>query len=413
MDRLNSPGVHSGEGLAPFEDGAGPPARSGVTGRGVDELLGIGEQGADSIASRMSEDFRLGVMLVCGGLSAAVMSGFSVYRFWTGDWLVATLHLSLATVMVAAIIVAARTGRNALCGLVMAAVNTAWCILLASVIGVSGLFAAFNVVVLNFMLTPTLVAAVSSVFLIIAMALLPLEGLDLVQRLGFCAGCGLVAVNAWIFAARSNRQASRLEQLAARDPLTGAGNRRLLSRDLDHAIQQARIWNLRPALAVMDLDHFKRINDDYGHAAGDRTLVSFTTLLRAGLRHTDRVYRVGGEEFVLLVSDSTDSGLRIILDQVQRLVRSELRCQESAVTVSIGAAILNATETAGQVLQRADRALYEAKRRGRNCTVFADSAEPEEASPAPRREPASALSIGLVRYAAGADAHVGRPARRS
>src|SRR5690606_33660929 len=167
------------------------------------------------------------------------------------------------------------------------------------------------------------------------------------------------------------------------DPLTGVGNRRLFNSDLDYAVEQARIWKLRPALAVLDLDHFKRINDRYGHEAGDQTLIAFTNLLRTGLRQSDRLYRIGGEEFGLLVPDCHEQGLAVLLDQIQGLVRKQLRCHGVPVTVSIGAALLEPAEPGQQWLARADRALYVAKRLGRDCTVFAEDSDPVSPALAP------------------------------
>lgn len=344
-------------------------------------MFGVVADALRLVGSRMNEDFRLGVMVLCGLLSVLVMSVAAMCRLVVGDLVVGGLDALLVSVMVWAIAHAWRTGESDGPGLVIGLINTVWCVMLAGVVGMTALFWAFNVVVLNFLLTRSRVAILSSALLVAAMLVIQVPGVEFAQRLAFAAACALVAFNAFIFALRSSRQARRLEQLAARDPLTGVGNRRLFERDLEQAVQQARMWNLRPALAVMDLDHFKRINDQYGHEAGDQTLVSFAHVLRVGLRQTDRLYRIGGEEFVLLVTDCHEQGLGVMLEQVQSLVRSRLHCQGQAVTVSIGAALLGPHEQGAQCLARADRALYAAKRLGRDCTVFADD-DPQPASPA-------------------------------
>lgn len=336
-----------------------------------------------AIEARTGEDFCLGVMMLCGLLAIVAMVPFGAYLAWMGSYQLVALDLALIMVTGAAITYAWRRGSSAVAALVLVAANSVWSLCLASLVGTAAMFWACNVVVLNFLLVRSGIAVLASALLVFGMLFIPVPELGTLQRISFCVACSLVAFNAFIFATRSNRQAHRLRELAARDPLTGVGNRRLFNSDLDYAVEQARIWKLRPALAVLDLDHFKRINDRYGHEAGDQTLIAFTNLLRTGLRQSDRLYRIGGEEFVLLVPDCHEQGLAVLLDQIQGLVRKQLRCHGVPVTVSIGAALLEPAETGKQWLARADRALYVAKRLGRDCTVVAEDSDPVSPALAP------------------------------
>jgi diguanylate cyclase len=175
-----------------------------------------------------------------------------------------------------------------------------------------------------------------------------------------------VGLFAFIFAYQTARQRSQLEALASHDPLTGAGNRRLLERELDAEVQQFNRSPRPVALVVLDLDHFKQVNDRFGHEAGDRVLADFARILRERLRKLDRIYRFGGEEFVLLLPVTPPSGLPTVLEKLQQAVREQLKGPGGPVTVSMGAASLHADETWSEWLARADAAMYRAKKAGRD-----------------------------------------------
>jgi diguanylate cyclase (GGDEF)-like protein len=321
------------------------------------------------LQTRMQEDFRLGVIALCGLVSVAALGGFSVYRFVRGDIALGVVDFALVLTIIAAGVHAWHSGDSRIAGLMMIVANTIGCVVVAALAGFTGLFWAYNAVVMNFFLGDRHPAVFASMALVIVIAFLPLPGVEPAQRLSFCATCALVSLYAFVFAARASRQAVRLERLAVRDPLTGVRNRRLFDLDLPRAVHDARAGRSTPALAVLDLDHFKRINDRHGHDAGDRTLVGFTRILQAGLRQDDRLYRVGGEEFVLLLKDVQVAGLTVLIEHLLTLTRTRLRSPDGPVTVSIGAALLRPDEDSSEWLARADKAMYEAKTR-RDCGVI-------------------------------------------
>jgi diguanylate cyclase (GGDEF)-like protein/PAS domain S-box-containing protein len=152
----------------------------------------------------------------------------------------------------------------------------------------------------------------------------------------------------------------RAEWLATHDPLTGAANRNLLNERL------AVLLPHRPAVLFVDVDRFKRINDTLGHLQGDSVLCAVTTRIQAQVRATDLVARSGGDEFVVLL-DGADEAVAVSIAQAI-LAAIEPLAQEMGygigVSVSIGIAIADG-DTADELLERADEALYRAKRRGR------------------------------------------------
>jgi diguanylate cyclase (GGDEF)-like protein len=158
------------------------------------------------------------------------------------------------------------------------------------------------------------------------------------------------------------------------DPLSGCVNRRGFDQQLARELSRAERAGAPVALLAVDIDHFKRVNDDYGHSAGDAVIRDVGALLRAGARAGDVVARVGGEEFVVVLADADEAGAaalgRRLVDAVR--VRRFAAVPGRAVTVSVGVAAEPAVRDAGvaeALKARADAALYAAKRGGRDRAV--------------------------------------------
>lgn len=162
-----------------------------------------------------------------------------------------------------------------------------------------------------------------------------------------------------------------LQQLSERDPLTGLLNRRGLERVLQVQADRLRRHGSPYALLAADVDHFKVINDRFGHAGGDAALVALSRLLQDVVRDVDHVARVGGEEFCLLLPDTDEAGARQMAERLLRAVRSQPLCighDTLRCTLSIGLAVARDTQEPLQaLLHRADAAMYRAKEEGRDC----------------------------------------------
>lgn len=166
----------------------------------------------------------------------------------------------------------------------------------------------------------------------------------------------------------------RVEELALRDELTGLYNRRHLLDFLERAIATRERGGPSFALAYCDLDHFKRVNDRFGHECGDRLLQSFAQAASNSVRSNDLVARMGGEEFVLVLVDTDEEGASDIVERL-RMRTAALRVSSAEptykVTVSSGLASYREGDTVEGMLRRADTALYEAKDQGRDRLVRA------------------------------------------
>jgi diguanylate cyclase len=171
-----------------------------------------------------------------------------------------------------------------------------------------------------------------------------------------------------------NRQLSlsleRIEELASHDELTGVLNRRAFMRMLTDEHLRAR-RNPQPfSIALIDIDHFKSVNDRHGHLVGDAVLKELSGVALASVRQTDRFARWGGEEFVLLLTPATAQEPALLVAERLRLAveRHAWQTRAGTVTVSIGIATFQGDASVEQLVDRADRALYRAKHDGRNCT---------------------------------------------
>ena len=181
----------------------------------------------------------------------------------------------------------------------------------------------------------------------------------------------LVAVSVFtaLFVRALTYQHNRLQALALMDPLTGLFNRSMLPEHLEQAIQQNRRSGTPMALAIVDLDHFKAINDTLGHEAGDEVLRKVANLLRDRLRTVDRVYRIGGEEFLVLLYGASAGEAQLIAEELRNSIAIAPILSGQAVTASIGTAALHSSEGRVEWMSRADKNMYMAKQEGRNRVV--------------------------------------------
>lgn len=173
--------------------------------------------------------------------------------------------------------------------------------------------------------------------------------------------------------------------LALTDGLTGLYNRRYLMAHLDGLLSRVADGTVPPALCIFDIDWFKRVNDTYGHAAGDTVLREIANRASRNVRAFDLLARYGGEEFVVVLPETTMPVAQMVADRLRAVIaETPFRLEEAGVdltiTISIGVALAHERETPASLLQRADEALYAAKGQGRNRVVCAEL----DPLPAPR-----------------------------
>ena len=172
------------------------------------------------------------------------------------------------------------------------------------------------------------------------------------------------------------RERDAAQQDAEHDALTGVLNRAGMMRRLEHAIGDSRHARVPLAVLVQDLDHFKRINDTHGHAIGDACLIAVTDAIREEMQADQKLGRIGGEEFLLLMPGYSRRHARDLAERIRELVEvacARVRKAQVGLTLSIGVVECGNGDGAGSLLQRADEAMYQAKHEGRNRVVVLDS----------------------------------------
>ncbi|MET1079579.1 MAG: diguanylate cyclase [Pseudomonas sp.] len=320
---------------------------------------------------RLKDDFQLSIITFMGVFAILGISPYAIYRLLQGNVLVGVTDSILVACTLAAVVFAWRTGDTRRAGMGLAIIVSFGAALVAINLGVNGLFWIYVVVLFNFFMIPpgkamlltlSLLGSVSAYALLSGSPAFPSQ----YQSLSFLVTSLTASGFAFVFAFRMRRQRDQLQMQATLDPLTGTGNRRSMDHHLLGAVAGKRRHHQKYGVLMMDLDHFKRINDQFGHPAGDRVLVEFAHLVQSLCRQQDHLFRLGGEEFLLLLPMCDAAGLSAAADKLQQALAKELRGPGGPVTVSIGGALLHSDETAENWLKRADEQLYLAKNAGRN-----------------------------------------------
>ncbi|AFL67945.1 GGDEF domain-containing protein [Sulfurospirillum barnesii] len=165
-------------------------------------------------------------------------------------------------------------------------------------------------------------------------------------------------------------EVERLERESNIDPLTKTHNRRVLMKDLEEVLQSGKDKELDMHLVMFDADDFKQINDSFGHIAGDKTLIFLSKLIQNSLRRGTRIYRYGGEEFVVILNrTSKEEAIHIVERILKETSDSKLLYKNHDIHLTLSAGICSHVSniSADEILEKADTALYEAKRNGKNC----------------------------------------------
>lgn len=311
------------------------------------------------------------VMNYCGGTTVLVVSGFAVYRYLTGDLTGAATNAAIVGLMLVPLVLARVPGMKRTALVLFGLIISVACLLSSLLVSSNGLLWTLLVLWINFLVLPRGLAVVFN--LVITLTLTAHFGLfdSLLEQISWVTVAVLISIFGLVFTNQLREQRRLLSELATLDPLTGAGNRRLMQHDLETAVAQWRRSERPATLMMLDLDYFKRINDNHGHEAGDRILEQFADTVRSELRTEDGLYRIGGEEFVVLLRgmDGTTAGRN--LADLHRRLSGRMAGPEGPLRFSAGAAVLDGSDDWSRWLARADHALYRAKKAGRDRLIIA------------------------------------------
>lgn len=323
--------------------------------------------------SQPAQSLEVSVMNVIGVVSATVVTGFAGYRWWMGDQKGAVINLLIIGMVLSALWLG-RTRRFQPMALSLFGITiSAACLLSALMVSSNGLLWAFLVLWVNALILSRCWALGLNALIILVLT----SSLQLYQSLLHHVSWTTVALLMTGFGLMFTEQLREQRRLLARqahiDPLTGVGNRRLMQEHLEAIVAERRRDRRASTLLVLDLDMFKEVNDRHGHDVGDQVLREFAGSVGAALRMEDGIYRMGGEEFVVLLRGMDLETARRELPDLHARLSGRVRTPDGAVQFSAGAATLREGEDWSRWLARADQALYSAKGAGRDCLVFSHS----------------------------------------
>ncbi|MBI9112469.1 diguanylate cyclase [Maridesulfovibrio ferrireducens] len=160
-----------------------------------------------------------------------------------------------------------------------------------------------------------------------------------------------------------------MKEMAVTDELTGLPNRHGFSAEIKKIMHLSKRYKHPLSIAIFDLDYFKAINDTYGHGVGDEVLKEFSRLVCSRIRNTDIFARIGGEEFVMVMPETSIEAAKLLLNKIREVISGQHFAHGEKVTTSIGVTSYSGVEQLDQLLEAADNALYQAKRKGRDQVV--------------------------------------------
>ena len=331
--------------------------------------------------TRLRNNFYLAMISLVGLIITLFVTPYGIYRLLSGNLVVGIADLLIVLSSIIAVIYAWRTGDTIKPGIYLATIFSIGATLIAVNLGVNGLFWIYPLILFNFFMVSPGKALIATTLVLATMVgygqLHPGRVFESnYQMVSFLVTSMMASTLTYIFAYRTRSQRDQLQQLAIQDPLTGARNRRAMNEELRIAASIRRRHGNSYGVLVMDLDHFKRINDSFGHQAGDQVLVDFVELIKRSSREEDRLFRFGGEEFLLLLPNTAKAGLQAAAQHLQQQLAEHLMSPGGKVTMSVGGATLRNAEHWEGMLKRADQRLYRAKNAGRNRVIVDDDDVP-------------------------------------
>lgn len=338
--------------------------------------------------NRFRRNSQLGILTLLGLTSSCTLAMFAGYRALLGQWVPAAIDFTIVVLIAAPVIHALRSGNTVGPGAFLCTTNSLSCAVACYVLGPASLPWVYLVLMTNFLIAGPRQSLAFNLLLTVAVVSMPHMFEQQVARIVTAAVAALVTLFSWLSAMRVSNDQQELEVLASLDALTGLPNRRMMEQALQAAVARHRTGNRSHGLLIVDIDRFKEVNDTHGHAAGDAAIADLAAILKFEMRKHDRVFRFGGEEFVVLLDVDTCEDLWATSERLRQSVRSGLRGPGGRITVSLGGAMAGEEERWQEWFSLADEALYRAKNNGRDSSVVNGHAAPTDPTPDPSREPA-------------------------
>jgi diguanylate cyclase (GGDEF)-like protein len=327
--------------------------------------------GIGTIRLRLANDFQLAVLTLLGSIALLGISPFTILRAINGEWSVFATDLFIQVGILGIVAHAWRSGRTSGPSIFLAYFIGTVVTVAFYVLGDVAKYWYYPSIVAIFFLVDRRNALLIALLSLVAAMFNSDVIKPTVDYASFFMTVIVCALFSYAFSYRYSIQRTQLETLVSKDELTGLFNRRTLLEDMESTRLGFEREQRSHGILLLDLDHFKQINDRYGHLTGDHVLIDIAHLLRQQMRQSDRVYRFGGEEFVILVPSPDHVALASIAEKLRDKVENgEYGPDNHSITTSIGGTMLRAGESCDEWFNRADAALYAAKSSGRNRVII-------------------------------------------
>jgi diguanylate cyclase (GGDEF)-like protein len=331
------------------------------------ERMSLPKRTDQTPAQSLSQEFRQRTIRALGKAMLPFVVPFSIYSFIQGRLVIGSLLLLLALIVLVDVIMIRR--RQRLIPFMLWAFYSIIMITLVYAIATIGIITTFWCYPAAFAVFFVAERSQARVMMMIGLPVFTLTAfycLPADAAFRFSITLGVVCYFSDILIGILNEQQAQLTELSIRDPLTGAFNRRHMISCLQNAQEEVKRGLGRATLVAIDIDHFKRINDSLGHDAGDRVLKKLTGTLQQRIRRLDYVFRTGGEEFVILLRNTSLAQAVTFAEDLRRHIEAMELLEQHVITISAGLAEYDTAEDIDQWLKRADIQLYQAKQNGRN-----------------------------------------------
>lgn len=317
--------------------------------------------------------FQRGLVYLFAILASLGIAPFCVIRYLDGETVKALVDMAIVVVALGSAVYTYWRGQaTQSISTITALLYSAGAVAVAHLNAPIFVFWLFPALLANFFLLNAKTALIANLLTIAAILPIAIRLENTTEAFAMMSSLLMCGSMAYVFALLTHRQQLLLQGYATQDALTQLGNRRAMDEEMRLSIADYARNQTPVTLIVLDLDFFKMVNDTFGHNTGDVVLVELANLLTRRVRKTDRVFRFGGEEFVVIARNTPLADALVIAEQLRVQIETELRDPDGALTASFGCAQLHPDESLEEWFVRADKAVYQAKQQGRNCVVAAD-----------------------------------------
>lgn len=306
------------------------------------------------------------IMLLMGSAMLVLLFPFTINHFVQGRWPTGLILLSVDTLIALNVNAVWRERPMPIRPVLLLVPQIAGVTMALVVQGVPGLLWIYPVIVYSYFITSRRIAIFCSLAMLIYFPVLVFHYIDplLAPRVFASLLLTIVLINIALSVIADLHKI--LANQALTDPLTGAYNRRYMNEYLEALVSRAQRHPLVASLLMIDADHFKPINDELGHDQGDRVLQQIVQIIGKRLRQGDKLFRCGGEEFVLVLEDTNAAGAIVVAEDIRHNIEAAAILPSRPVTVSIGVSQFRSGQTADEWIKTGDLAMYQAKAGGRN-----------------------------------------------